>query len=250
MIRPWLPESPKWLAQRMAGTLRRPSILELFSPALRRTTIVSTIMVAAVYGAAFGAIQMIPQLMAGVPQVKQNVGKAIAAAKKTPEWQAKVAKAAKPEDLKKLEGLLAKQTGAPIEQAAVASMSKVQELGGLAGRVLLAVLAVYVVSRQRLIRIFQIPALLVMPVVFGWCAVTDLHYLYVGIFFAGLLTVGQFSFWGNYLPRVYPVHLRGTGESFAANVGGRLIGTSFFAVTQWLAPMLPVKGPVAPEHKL
>ncbi|MCE9546288.1 MAG: MFS transporter, partial [Planctomycetia bacterium] len=47
-----------------------------------------------------------------------------------------------------------------------------------------------------------------------------------------------------------PVHLRGTGESFAANVGGRLIGTSFFAVTQWLAPMLPVKGPVAPEHKL
>ena len=47
-------------------------------------------------------------------------------------------------------------------------------------------------------------------------------WLYVGIFFAGLLTVGQFSFWGNYLPRAYPVHFRGTGESFAANIGGRL----------------------------
>ena len=41
-----------------------------------------------------------------------------------------------------------------------------------------------------------------------------------------MFTVSQFSFWGNYLPRVYPVHLRGTGESFAANVGGRMIGTS------------------------
>jgi hypothetical protein len=50
--------------------------------------------------------------------------------------------------------------------------------------------------------------------------------LQIGIFIAGLLTVAQFSFWGNYLPRVYPVHLRGTGESFAANVGGRMIGTA------------------------
>ena len=45
------------------------------------------------------------------------------------------------------------------------------------------------------------------------------------MFFAGLFTVAQFSFWGNYLPRVYPTHLRGTGESFAANVGGRMLGT-------------------------
>jgi len=59
--------------------------------------------------------------------------------------------------------------------------------------------------------------------------------VYIGIFLAGLLTVGQFSFWGNYLPRVYPLHLRGTGESFAANIGGRMIGTSFAWVTQTLA---------------
>ena len=47
-----------------------------------------------------------------------------------------------------------------------------------------------------------------------------------GVFLAGILLVGQFSFWGNYIPRVFPVHLRGTGESFAANIGGRVLGTS------------------------
>ena len=41
-----------------------------------------------------------------------------------------------------------------------------------------------------------------------------------------MLLVGQFSFWGNYIPRVFPMHLRGTGESFAANIGGRVLGTS------------------------
>jgi hypothetical protein len=55
----------------------------------------------------------------------------------------------------------------------------------------------------------------------------------VGIFLAGVLVVGQFSFWGNYIPLVFPVHLRGTGESFAANIGGRILGTAaaFFTIT-------------------
>jgi hypothetical protein len=35
----------------------------------------------------------------------------------------------------------------------------------------------------------------------------------------------------DYLPRVYPTDLRGTGESFAANVGGRMIGTSAALLT-------------------
>jgi hypothetical protein len=51
--------------------------------------------------------------------------------------------------------------------------------------------------------------------------------------------VAQLSFWGNYLPRVYPTHLRGTGESFAANVGGRLIGTFAAVVTGRLAQYMP-----------
>jgi hypothetical protein len=92
--------------------------------------------------------------------------------------------------------------------------------------------------------VFQVPGLIIMPVVFAILAVSSLNWLYLGIFLAGLVTVAQFSFWGNYLPRVYPVHLRGTGESFAANIGGRMIGTSFAAVTQ----MLSVQPWVFPDY--
>jgi len=59
------------------------------------------------------------------------------------------------------------------------------------------------------------------------------------MFLVGLVTVGQLSFWGNYLPHVFPVHLRGTGESFAANIGGRMLGTSAAAVTSLVAGLLP-----------
>ena len=45
------------------------------------------------------------------------------------------------------------------------------------------------------------------------------------IFFCGLLTVAQFSYLSEFLPKVFPLHLRGTGGSFATNVGGRMIGT-------------------------
>ena len=54
--------------------------------------------------------------------------------------------------------------------------------------------------------------------------------------------MAQFSFWGNYLPRVYPLHLRGTGESFAANIGGRMIGTSFAALATFIAAQSFVPG--------
>src|SRR3954468_22620922 len=54
LIRPFLPESPVWQAKKEAGTLRRPSFRELFSPALARTTVITTLMVACSYGAAFG----------------------------------------------------------------------------------------------------------------------------------------------------------------------------------------------------
>ena len=205
LIRPFLPESPIWLEKKRAGTLKRPSIAALFAPALRRTTIVTTIMFAMAYGAAFGAIQQIPQIVPGLPEVRQ-----MTQGKPLPEARA-------------------------IVQSVASDVTKVQEVGGLVGRTLLAVLAVYIVSRRKLIRVFQIPGLIVLPIVFGYVATRDLQWLYVGMFFAGLFTVGQFSFWGNYLPRVYPVHLRGTGESFAANIGGRLIGTSFAWLTATLA---------------
>ncbi len=71
LIRPFLPESPAWQEKKAAGTLRRPSIAALFAPDLRRTTIVTTIMFACAYGAAFGAIQQVQQIVPGVPEVRQ-----------------------------------------------------------------------------------------------------------------------------------------------------------------------------------
>jgi MFS family permease len=205
IIRPFLPESPGWARKRAEGTLRRPSIMELFSPALRRTTIVTTLMFAMSYGAAFGAIQQIQQIVPGLPEVKvQTAGRPVPEARR-------------------------------IEQSIASDVTKVQEVGGLLGRTALAFLAVYVVSRRKLLRMFQMPGLIVMPIVFAWAATTSLSWLYLGMFLAGFFTVAQFSFWGNYLPRVYPTHLRGTGESFAANIGGRLVGTSFAWVTATLA---------------
>lgn len=205
LIRPFLPESPAWQAKRAAGTLQRPSIAAIFAPALLKTTLVTTLMYAMVYGAAFGAIQQIPQMVPGLPEVRQAV-----------------------------QGLKPPAAG-KITQEIAASVTSMQELGGLVGRVLMAIGAIYIVSRRRLVRLFQIPGLIVLPLAFGWAATTSLAAMRPMAFLAGLLTTGQMSFWGNYLPRVYPTHLRGTGESFAANIGGRLIGTSFAWVAATLA---------------
>jgi len=116
-----------------------------------------------------------------------------------------------------------------------------QEIGGLIGRFTFAICAVWIVSRRGLMRMFQIPGLILIPLVYFYPARDNLDLLKWGIFFAGMLTIAQFSFWGNYLPRVYPVHLRGTGESFAANIGGRMIGTSAALATTTLTPLMPGK---------
>jgi hypothetical protein len=47
--------------------------------------------------------------------------------------------------------------------------------------------------------------------------------------------MSQLSFLGEYLPKVFPMHLRGTGGSFATNVGGRMIGTSAAFLTPKIA---------------
>ncbi len=207
IIRPFLPESPVWAEKKAAGTLGRPSLGELFRPQLRRTTLVTTVMYACSYGAAFGAIQHVPRIVPGL-------------------------------------GELADMARVAIQQT-VSGVQLYQEIGGLLGRFLLAVLAVRIVGRRRLIRIFQIPGLVILPIVFFYASVNSLEMLKWGILLVGLVTVAQFSFWGNYLPRVYPTHLRGTGESFAANIGGRMLGTSAALVTTTLANYMPGGG--APE---
>jgi hypothetical protein len=121
----------------------------------------------------------------------------------------------------------------------VGTVQLLQELGGLAGRIALAVLAVCIVSRRRLIRLFLVPGVLIMPLVFFFAPARGLRMIECGTFVAGFMTVAQFSFWGNYLPRMYPTYLRGTGESFAANIGGRMIGTGGALVTAELAAVMP-----------
>jgi MFS family permease len=201
VIRPFLPESPAWQQKKLAGTLKRPSLSELFRPEYRKTTLLTTLMFACSYGAAFGAIQHLPRIVPGLPQVVH--------------------------------------LPRPVQQQIVSNVQFLQEMGGLVGRFVLAFLAVRIVSRRSLLRIFQIPGLFVVPFVFFYPAIHDLGMLKAGIFLAGLLTVAQFSFWGNYLPRMYPIHLRGTGESFAANIGGRMIGTSAALLTTQLANVTP-----------
>jgi len=210
VIRPFLPESPLWSEKKEAGTLARPSFAELFKPEFRRTTIVTTLMFACSFGAAFGAIQQLPQIVPGLAEVRS----------------------------------LPK----PEQQPVVGTVQTFQEVGGLVGRFALAFLAIRILSRRRLLRTFQVPGLIIVPLVFLWPAVHSLALLKVGIFLAGFFTVAQFSFWGNYLPRVYPTHLRGTGESFAANIGGRMIGTGGALVTSELAlamPASPLGSPLA-----
>jgi sugar phosphate permease len=207
IIRPFLPESPAWREKKAAGTLRRPSIAAIFTPELRRTTIVTTILFACAYGAAFGAIQQMPRIVPGLPEVRT---------------------------------LPAQQ-----QQQTATFVQGFQEVGGLVGRFVLAFLAIRIVSRRRLLHIFQIPGLIVLPLVFWYAGTTNLILTQWGMFLAGLFTVAQFSFWGNYLPRVYPTHLRGTGEGFAANIGGRMLGTGFAFVTTQLTNVMPGATPQA-----
>jgi len=124
-----------------------------------------------------------------------------------------------------------------------------QEMGGLIGRILLALLLIIGIRRVALLKLFQVPAIVVLYLTyFNYFQTGGSTFLYAYAI-CGLLTVAQFSYFGEYLPKVFPVHLRGTGGSFATNVGGRMIGTSMALVTtSVVAPMLAGKGPVLPSH--
>jgi MFS family permease len=231
-IRPFLPESPAWQRKRDAGELRRPSLAALFSPALRRTTVLTTLGFAASYGIAFGAIQQLPQIL-GAQRVGTPQQAGHAAVIETARSAVARAAAAAPGELP---APRARQIAGNASDQAVARVTVWQEIGGLVGRFLLALLAVRILSRRALLRVFQLPALVFVPLLFWWISGSlddpdSLGAIKLGVFVAGLLTVAQFSFWGNYVPLVFPLHLRGTGESFAANIGGRVLGTAAAWIT-------------------
>jgi MFS family permease len=207
LIRPFLPESPTWREKRSKGTLKRPSISELFRPALVRSTLVTTILVACLYAIAFGVLQQTPRMVPGLPEVR---------------------------------GLAPR----PIEQA-VGSVQFIGELGTLAGRLLFAFLIVRIASQKRFLRFLLAPGLVLFCWVYLYAATHSLVLLKYGIFLAALLMNAPMSLLWNYLPRIYPTHLRGTGESFAFNVGGRILGTSAAVLTTQLASVMPGAGPAA-----
>jgi MFS family permease len=244
ILMPFVPESQVWKQKKLAGTLRRPRFAELFSPELRRTTIVTTLLSACGYAAAFGALQLTPLQMApGLPAldaVKQEHGPAVKAATaklKAAETPAQKAAAKQELDLAK----------APIDQAINEKRGNIQrwqELGGLTGRILFAILLVYVASRV-LIRIFLLPGVVLFPVTYLVLYQGEYWLFALAIFFCGLLTVAQFSYVSEYLPKVFPLHLRGTGSGFATNVGGRMLGTMAATLnTELIAPLFfPGEGP-------
>jgi MFS family permease len=205
ILRPFLPESPIWKERRAAGTLRRPRIAELFGPRLRRVTIVSTLLLACCYSLAFGVLQHIPRITPGLPQV------AVLSRQAQEQW--------------------------------VSWVHLHADVGAILGRLLLAGLVIWFVARRPMLRAFTIAGFLVFPLMFIGPAVHDVDLFKYAALLVTLLVSLQYSFWGNYLPRVFPLHLRGTGEGFAISVGGRVIAPLAALATTQLSNVMPGSTP-------
>jgi Sugar (and other) transporter len=206
LTRPFLPESPVWQEMKSQGTWKRPSFAELFRPALRKTTLVTTFLVACSYALASGVILQTPRMVPGLPEVRNLAPRM-------------------------------------VEQI-VSRVQLFQEVGTIAGR-LFAFLVVRIATQRRLLCVFLVPGIVVFSCVYFFAATHDLRLLEYGILLAGLLLNGPFSLWGNYLPRMYPTHLRGTGESFAINIGARVIGASGVLLRTQLANLMPAASATA-----
>jgi MFS family permease len=249
LLLPFVPESAVWLERKRSGHLKRPRFAELFAPALLRTTLVGTILSACAYAAAFGTLQVtVAQGVPGLAQLKPARDEMLPAIKANQGLQKELE--VLPEDsptfaakqkqfnanLKKI-GKITKEEIQPVRE----HVQFMQELGGLAGRILLAVGLVLIASKRLLLWFFQVPGLLIVPLVWFWVFQNQPEQFTMGVFLAGACIVAQFSYFGEYLPKVFPVHLRGTGGAFATNVGGRMIGTSAaFLTTNLIAPRLEV----------
>ena len=224
---PFVPESGVWKRKKQEGTLKRAGFGELFSRELRLTTIVTTILSACGYAAAFGAIQMTPlQIVAGLPDMPAHVAEEKSRLK---DAEAKLAanNRGHAQNVPRRKAQLAEALTRPRASSSrpgAATFSAGRKLGGLVGRILLALLLLFVSSRT-LIRLFLVPGVILFPVTYFRLVHADYTVFAMAIFFCGLLTVAQFSFLSEFLPRVFPMHLRGTGGSFATNFGGRMIGT-------------------------
>ena len=205
LVRSRLPESPRWASLHRRGMLARPRLTAILRPDLRRGSLSAVLVAACVYAGAYGVLQHAPRLVSGLPDVR----------------------------------------GLPVrsQEQMVSIVHLFSSLGETAGRLLFAIAVTLVVRQRRLMRLFALPALLVVPLVYLYAATAGSTALKIGGFFATMLVTAQFSFVGNYLPRLFPTALRGTGESVAINIGGRLIGSSAAFVTPQLASMFDAANP-------
>jgi len=248
LFMPFVPESKVWSEKKKAGTLGRPRFSELFSPALVRTTLVTAALSACAYAAAFGALQLTPLQMA--PALVPEFGKRQAEIKGEVERLNKFKASLKDQTAesqaagkKQLEKGFAevKSRGNDLKQDVKAKRGNIQrwqELGGLTGRILFAILLIFLPSRL-LLRIFLIPGIFLFPLTYLELIKGEYAVFATAIFFCGLLTVAQMSYMSEFLPKVFPVHLRGTGAAFATNVGARMIGTMAATLnTEVLSQML------------
>lgn len=201
VLRPFLPESALWRSQRGAGTLQRPHVRELFRPDLRSRTVAIVLAAACTLAIPYAALQHTPRIVPGI------VERAVTSPREV--------------------------------QQMVSAVFLVQEIGSIAGRLLFAMLVIRSVSQRRLLRVFLIPALVVFAWVFFFAARDGLLAFATGVFFAQALFNGVHSFWGNYLPRVFPTRLRGTGESLAMNLGGRVMAVTAAMMTTQLSNVVP-----------
>jgi predicted MFS family arabinose efflux permease len=201
VLRPFLPESPLWLDRRHPPGRGRPRFSELFKPALRRGTLLSALAMACVIAIPAGALQQSPRIVPGMANVAHLSTQHIQ------QW--------------------------------VSIVLVCQEIGSAVGRLVFPLLINRVKSRLWLLRTILVMSLALMPVVFLVGARHGLVAFAVGMFFIQALFNMLHSFWGNYLPRLFPTRIRGTGESFAMNIGGRAVGTFAAVVSTQLALVLP-----------
>jgi MFS family permease len=201
ILRPFLPESPAWSEKKAAGTLRRPRFRELFEPRLRRVTLMTTLLIGCCYALAFGMLQQIPAIVPGLPQV------AVLSPKEQQQW--------------------------------VSWVHVHVDTGALIGRFILAGLVVWFVARRPMLRWLLVVGLVLFPLVFLGPALQDANVFKYAVLLVTMVVAVQYSFWGNYLPRVYPLHLRGTGESFAMSIGARTLAPFMAFTTANLATVMP-----------
>jgi MFS family permease len=244
LMLPFVPESKIWKERKQAGTLKRPSFGALFSPEFRRVTLVTAGLSACAYGIAFGALQLTPGRVApGLPDLAEQrkaLLPLVAEAKKlntafdatqpnTPERKAALAPIVANSKAQKPIMDKVKEVGSQTQFY--------QEMGGLTGRIALALLLIAGMGRRLMLRLLQVPGVIILPLTYFMFYKQDATMFSWSIACAGFVVMSQLSFLGEYLPKVFPMHLRGTGGSFATNVGGRMIGTSAAFLTPKLAQM-------------